>query len=233
MSISIPWLSWLETTAHLSGWGASSCRSPSWPSPSSPHLHRTTREVVFLVTQLMKTPQISPMTAAWSPLTASPCSRITYTRNRPPQDPEPLPSSVFLSCVCGVSSVGGVGGPESLVSLQWPVWCRSGAACTATTPPPPPLSQVPPVHSTVLCSTVLYCTVLHCSLLVLSIYLHDQGIKVVCVRRMYHPTLVLVFGIYLVDVRVVVELGQHQTWPPDLCSTHQLDNIIEVLVETF
>ena len=74
---------------------------------------------------------------------------------------------------------------------------------------------------------------LHCSLLVLSIYLHDQGIKVVCVRRMYHPTLVLVFGIYLVNVRVVVELGQYQNRPPDFCSTHQLDNIIEVLVETF
>ena len=213
-------------TTYLSGWGASSCRSPSWPSPSSPHLHRTTREVVFLVTQLMETPQISLMTAAWSPLTPSPFSVITYTCNRPTQGPKPLPSSVFLSCVCGVSSVGGVGGPESLVSLQWPVWCRSGAACTATTPPPP-LSQVPPVHSTVLCTCN---SVLHCSLLVLSIYLHDQGIKVVCVRRMYHPTLVLVFGIYLVNVRMVEE---HQTWPPDFCSTHQLGKIYELQVETF
>ena len=73
---------------------------------------------------------------------------------------------------------------------------------------------------------------LHCSLLVLSIYLHDQGIKVVCVRRMYHPTLVLVFGIYLVNVRVVEEY-QYQNRHPDFCSTHQLDNIIKVLVETF
>ena len=168
-SISIPWLSWLETTAHLSGCGASSCRSPSWPSPSSPHLHRTTGEVVFLVTQLMETPQISPMTAAWSPLTASPCSRITYTCNRPTQAPKPVPSSVFLSCVCGVSSVGGVGGPESLVSLQWPVWCRSGAACTAhhhTT-----TTIIPGATSTQYC-TVLHCTVLYCATLLAARIIH-------------------------------------------------------------
>ena len=180
--------------------------------PPDPHHHllistRPPGRSSSIVTQLMETPQISPMTAAWSPLTPSPCSTITYTCNRSPQAPKSVPSSVFLSCVCGVSSV-------------WCWWARVPdlSAVTCVVPQwcwlvPPPLSQVPPVHSTVLCSTVLYCTVLHCSLLVLSIYLHDQGIKVVCLRRMYHPTLVLVFGICPINVRVVVveELGQHQS----------------------
>ena len=109
-----------------------------------------------LVTQLMETPQISPMTAAWSPLTPSPCSTITYTCNRSPQAPKPLPSSVFFSCVRGVCSVCGVGGPESLVSLQWPVWCRSGAGWYH--------HHYPRCHQyTVLYCAPLYCTVLCCT----------------------------------------------------------------------
>ena len=154
-------------TTYLSGCGASSCRSPSWPSPSSPHLHRTTGEVVFLVTQLMETPQISPMTAAWSPLTLSPFSVITYTCNRPTQAPKPLPSSVFLSCVrcqqcwwCWWARVPGL----SAVTCVVPQWCCLHCHHTTTT-------IIPGATSTQYC-TVLHCTVLYCATLLAARIIH-------------------------------------------------------------
>ena len=104
----------------------------------------------------METPQISPMTAAWSLITASPCSRITYTCNRPPQAPKPLPSSVFLSCVrcqqcwwCWWARVPGL----SAVTCVVPQWCCLHCHHTTTIIPGATSTQ--------------YCTVLHCTVLLL------------------------------------------------------------------
>ena len=110
-----------------------------------------------LVTQLMETPQISLMTAAWSPLTASPCSRITYTRNRPPQGPEPLPSSVFLNCVCVLAVLVVLVGPS-----PWSL-CSDlcGAAVVLPALPPHHHHHYPRCHQ----YTVLYCAPLYCTVL--------------------------------------------------------------------
>ena len=106
----------------------------------------------------METPQISLMTAAWSPLTASPCSRITYTCNRPPQAPKPLPSSVFLSCVrcqqcwwCWWARVPGL----SAVTCVVPQWCCLHCS------PPHHHHHYPRCHQ----YTVLYCAPLYCTVL--------------------------------------------------------------------
>ena len=103
----------------------------------------------------METPQISLMTAAWSPLTPSPFSVITYTCNRPTQAPKPVPSSVFLSCVC-VSAV--------LVVLVGPSpWSLCSDLCGAAV-------VLPALHHTTTtiipgATSTQYCTVLHCTVL--------------------------------------------------------------------
>ena len=137
--------------------------------PPDPHHHllistRPPGRSSSIVTQLMETPQISPMTAAWSPLTPSPCSTITYTHNRLPEGPKSVPSSVFFSCVRGVCSV-------SVVLVGPSPWSLCSDLCGAAVVLAGTTTIIPGATSTQYC-TVLHCTVLYCSGLLAARIIH-------------------------------------------------------------